>query len=237
MDYYQELTHQAELRTLRAQWRAKRFALGATRLQYLQKLSEIEEKELFDAGLMPEHSDQITENDQDSIAANSELIPKHSEQKTETGVADIDHDSIIEVVPQFSDQTGSTSPVVTTLQTTTSYGREPQSEMGTILYSSRENVSSKEIPLLKRAVYTPHSTIESILYGGGGHSDAPYLSSRGKAPESTIQNLMYPSALEESEDPSNSHSIKRDLRQGTRGGPPSSTIQKLLYYGRDKEAG
>lgn len=237
MDYYQELTHQAELRTLRAQWRAKRFALGTTRLQYLQKLSEAEEKELFDAGLMPEHSDQITENDQDPIAANSELIPKHSEQRTETGVADVDHNSIDEVVSQIPDQIGSTSATVTTIQTSTNYGGESQSEMATILYGSRENVSSKEIPLLKRAVYTPHSTVESILYGESGHPDVPYLSSRGKAPESTIQNLLYPSGLEGNEDPSKSHPVKRDLRQGTRGGPPSSTIQKLLYYGRDKEDG
>lgn len=230
MDYYQELTHQAELRTLRAQWRAKRFALGAARLQYLQKLSEIEEKGLFDAGLMSEHSDQITENDQDLIAANNELIPKHSDQITETGVADVYHDSIVEVVPKISDQPSSTN-------VQSNYGLQPQSEMASILYGSRETVSSKETPLLKRGIYASHSTIESILYGGGDHSDAPYLSSRGEAPESTIQTLMYPLALEESEDPSKSHLVKRDLRQGTRGGPPSSTIQKLLYYGRDKGDG
>ena len=225
------MTRQAELRTIRAQWRAKRFALGALRLHHMQETREREEKELLT------YDDTKVVHSTEPHSLESQHLTEEHEEQNYTGLipeqpTPVPENSLYQLPVHASEHSFPEPPVVITEysfpEPPVVTDRDSVSDPIVISENSIQLIPhlQDDLPLEEDVNFTKtqkchasNSTIESILY-----TSVPlqlYSTTRGNAPRAIIKDILYP--INEVDQKSKSP-VEVQL----------TTIQKLMYYG-DKE--
>ena len=208
------MTKEAELRTLRAQWRAKRFALARERLEYLEREQLIEEQEHVSGG--PPQLSPTGSQDNDSSSENLSLDEIISIDEQPVVLDASSHCNDATTPTTHIDKEDSSLPVpaedITVVLSDLSTTTPPLS------------VTDEVVTSLVPKPHPSQSTIQDLLYKDT--VCAEHISTRGTAPLSTVQELLYPGV---EEDPLEQEPLTGGVQEKpTQEDPPQGEEEQVL---------
>lgn len=218
--HYESLSHEAERRRQRAEWRVTRLRLAGRRQQWIEEhndetLSVIIYEPTTDVETVEEKTSEVTiseettqvvseatqqQQQQQTIPAiqqQQQTIPATQQQQQQQHTEEI---PIEEQVIEQQQQQQCTEEIATQEKVE----QQQQHSDITLLLMANSTTSDPVIQPTELDIVThtsrglpPPSTIQHLIYPSSSHDVYHTLSSRGQAPPTTIQHLLYPKASEE----------------------------------------
>ena len=214
IDYYQQLGKEAEKRMERAKWRARRFALATARIQQGLDLEDEEglegsnEHVVAGSGDIVNGSLDIVNGFQDIVNGSLDIV---------NGSQDIVNRSQ-DIVNGSQDIVNGSQDIVNGSQDIVNGSQDIVTGSDDICASNSATVSpndpivlddTQDNPVQDSIIVKPHSSqsvVQDVLYGGDIKA-SQHITTRGEAPLSTIQQLMYPEEETTDENDKNKDSV------------------------------
>ena len=182
IDYYQQLGKEAEKRMEKAKWRARRFALATARIQQ---------------GLDLEDEEGLEGSNEHVVAGSGDIV--NGSQDIVNGFQDIVNGS--------QDIVNGSQDIVAGSDDICAFNSATVSPIDPIVLDDTHSI--KDNPVQDSIIVKPHSSqsvVQDVLYGGDIKA-SQHITTRGEAPLSTIQQLMYPEEETTDENDKNKDSV------------------------------
>ena len=225
--HYESLSHEAERRRQRAEWRVTRLRLAGRRQQWIEEhndetLSVIIYEPTTDVETVEEKTSEVTISEDTISEETTQVVSEATQQQQQQ-----------QTIPAIQQQQ-QTIPATQQQQQQQHTEEIPIEEQ--VIEQQQQQQCTEEIATQEKVEQQQqHSDITSLLMANSTTTNDPVMqpteldivthTSRGLPPPSTIQHLIYPSS---------SHDVYHTL--SSRGQAPPTTIQHLLYPKASEEA-